>query len=579
MNGGAIGLYFTNSDSTVYNLVFENTLFEHLHFSNDKYGGGAISCSGNYQETRYIDLTANGCTFNNVSSLLGGGAIYFNSIGRELIVKNCEFKSTYTKNSGQKGGAIFAQFYYQDKNDHTMPISITNCTFSKAHSDQGGSIFIERDVRCTSSSNVIVSECKFYNSNADTNGHSIVVDQSKIEPISIDHCLFVDCGSKSTTYSIILNANTLNFINNEISFSNEKESCGCVELKKIGEHVFKGNLFKNAHNTNSIWNSAGINAGIDTNLTSLLIENNTFDCICGENQGRCFYIVSKGTNNVQVLNNTIKNCPAGGTLLKIWFQDQKDSFKIESCNFINNSVTDCYESIGPTPHFWFENIFNGDHINPIEVTIENCYFIGGSNTILGGGLSYGKNKYTANTKLILIGCHFLDNYAEQGGGALNIQIFQSCEIKNCEFKRNKSKDGCGSIFIETDFECLKNEDQNDFLPLPNSRNPTISIINCNFEDNTGKDSHAINIQNSNNVPIDLLHSNFMNCGTSGFVVSIQANTQNNNIQNCTFDYTTAQTSGGIYTVHDKLKLEGNTFSNFKETVIRFPCGNLIKNFN
>ena len=101
------------------------------------------------------------------------------------------------------------------------------------------------------------------------------------------------------------------------------------------------------------------------------------------------------------VNNTIQNCPSGGSLLKIWFQTQINTYKIESCNFINNYITDCYDLIGPTPHIWIENPFNRDHIYHFELILENCYFEKGSNTHKGGGLQYGKIKYGANIKLIL----------------------------------------------------------------------------------------------------------------------------------------------------------------------------------
>ena len=299
--------------------------------------------------------------------------------------------------------------------------------------------------------------CSFTDTNAISNGHSIYIDRSTSDHISIDSCKCIDCGFNSKTYSIVLDISKLDFTNNEIIFTDSEKSCGCIELVQIGEHVFDGNLFKNAYNDNSIWNSAGINAAIRNDLTSLIIKNNVFDQMRGNTQGRCFCIVNKGENNqnIQVKNNTVQNCPPGRALLKIWSQTKIENFKIDSCKFDNNSVTDCFESIGPTSHFWFENTFSGDNIEPFDLTIESCSFEANVNQNKGGGLSYGKTKYTANIKLILNRCNFSDNYAKEGGGELNLQTYQGCEINYCEFKKNKSDDGSGSIYIETDFECKK----------------------------------------------------------------------------------------------------------------------------
>lgn len=112
-------------------------------------------------------------------------------------------------------------------------------------------------------------------------------------------------------------------------------------------------------------------------------------------------------------------------------------------------------------------------------------------------MNYGKNKYYANTKLIIKNCIFVDNNAKLGGGAVSIHTYQGCQIEGCTFMRNKSEEGCGSIFIETDFSCLK-DDENDataVVPQPDTKNLDILIVSCIFEVNSGKGSNAINLQN------------------------------------------------------------------------------------
>lgn len=119
--------------------------------------------------------------------------------------------------------------------------------------------------------------------------------------VTISSCKIIDCGNDKKTYSVHLDVNELDFKYNNIAFSDPENSCGCVNLAIIGTHVFNGNSFKNARYDESIWKSPGINGDVQTVFTSLLIQNNTFDSMYGTNQGRCFFIISKGNNNVQIM--------------------------------------------------------------------------------------------------------------------------------------------------------------------------------------------------------------------------------------------------------------------------------------
>ena len=90
-----------------HELYFENTNFEHIKFTNDKYCGGAISFSSEVNQNQKTKITIKGCLFNDVTSPNGGGAVYFNAPTKELFVENTKFINTYSNNDkDQKGHFI-----------------------------------------------------------------------------------------------------------------------------------------------------------------------------------------------------------------------------------------------------------------------------------------------------------------------------------------------------------------------------------------------------------------------------------------------------------------------------------------
>lgn len=198
-----------------------------------------------------------------------------------------------------------------------------------------------------------------------------------------------------------------------------------------------------------MWNSAGINSAEPIDFTSLLVENNTFDNIIVNNQGRCFYFLLKGdSNDITIRNNTIQNCSAGGSLIKFLFQTRKSNFKIETFNFIKNSIMDCYSSVGPTPQIWVENVFDSSqtndqyHICKMEFTVENCYNIIQNNRGTGCDNYFGlidgiENVITISMKII----SFINNTCDSlygGGIGLIFKRIQQLTFDDCSFINNKA---------------------------------------------------------------------------------------------------------------------------------------------
>lgn len=219
-SGGGIGLlYRSDNNNLQFKLTFDGTTFEHLYFTHKTYGGGAICFASEVNENKRSLLTVLNCIFHNVTSKCGGGAIYYNAPQQELMIDNCTFTDTYTRNDGQFGGAIYVKL-----SEDPMPITITNCNFTNTYSSKGGAIYIERNEN--SNSPISISNCVFTRTKADADGHSIVIDKSASDQVTISNCCCYDCGTNQDSYAIVLDVSNLDFNTNKIIFSDTDQSCG-----------------------------------------------------------------------------------------------------------------------------------------------------------------------------------------------------------------------------------------------------------------------------------------------------------------------------------------------------------------
>ena len=570
--GGGIGFAYRNTEKKSYSktLTFEYTIFEHLYNYHDSVGGGALAIESSFNEAKETNLNIIACSFYNVTSKAHGGAVFYDSPNSAFKIESSNFTKAETKNDNTLGGSIYA--LYQSSNTQ---ISIKNCNFNNTHSHQGGAIYIQRNENSDSSAPISIENCLFLNTLSIDTAHSIMIDKSNNDEISISYCDFIDCGENQNSYTNVFNAAKLSFCNNKMTFNDSTKNCGCIELRRITEHIIKANTFCNAGlNDNKIYYSAGIHYDSWNDLTSIVVEDNIFDSFSGNNEGRCLFITIIKEAYISINNNTIQNCPSGGPLAKIWFRSRRDSFTIKSFVSKNNTMNDFRDQwLGCTPQFWIENTreIDDNHIDPIEITFEECNFSSNSNPTQGGALRFGKNKFIANIKVCLYKCNFIDNSAEHEGGAVYIQTYQGCKIDDCYFIDNKSNQGSGSIFIETEFQCINPSNSAEYLPKPSedSRKPDIIINNCHFEGDSGKDSHGIHIGECQNAPVQLFMCVFNDCGQNGFVVSIQSKVQNIEMKNCTIEFSSNENSAsGLISLTDKIVLIGNTFQNCNKNTVQ-----------
>ena len=126
----------------MFNLAFLSIL---------SYLGKAGECDGLTRCTfQSEEVTISGTTFNGLSAISDGGAIYIDSC--EVSISQTQFTSC---KSDKSGGAI----YCQQTASHTF--TIIDCTFNKCSAFDGGALFYKQTEACSDEiSNCIFQECK-----------------------------------------------------------------------------------------------------------------------------------------------------------------------------------------------------------------------------------------------------------------------------------------------------------------------------------------------------------------------------------------------------------------------------------
>lgn len=112
-------------------------------------------------------------------------------------------------------------------------------------------------------------------------------------------------------------------------------------------------------------------------MGSLTLTNNIFENVFGNNQGRSIRITKLPNSNIIIRNNTIKNCPAGGPFIYLGFSNEINELTIESVNFIENFVSNHWDSNSDslmTPQVWIANTKNGQYGSKFDLIFNNCYF-------------------------------------------------------------------------------------------------------------------------------------------------------------------------------------------------------------
>ena len=336
-------------------------------------------------------------------------------------------------------------------------------------------------------------------------------------------------------YVIVALSKNINFLNNYITFSNASKSCLCIQTKEINVHNFIGNTFENVRPSTDRWRSSVIHEDATISNSLITLENNTFDNILGDSQGRCFYIDCKSECSVILKNNTIRNLPAGGVYFKVLFDKFVESYTIDSFRFVNNTVNNYwFNLLKICPQVFIQNKFiNGWSLTEkIELTFLNCYFEENSSPSDGGAIAYGKNMFTANTFICFNGCHFIENTAGKNGGALYLHTYHGCLIIKCVFNKNNAPIiNSGAIFIENDIDARYSHYVED-------SEPEIIINSCSFTENCKKilKSSILAMESVSNSSLLIINCSFIDNTQNEYTLSLISNVKSAIIQNCSFQF-------------------------------------------
>ncbi|OHT14545.1 hypothetical protein TRFO_15084 [Tritrichomonas foetus] len=124
----------------------------------------------------------------------------------------------------------------------------------------------------------------------------------------------------------------------------------------------------------------------------------------------------------------------------------------------------------------------------LTIVFNNCFFINNSAGEKGGALCF-------TVPVHFLFCQFDGNEAKFGG-ALAFEIQRSCSIQYCKFYNNTAREKGGALYISYSSSARDGLEEFEF-------------VGCDFEGNTGKESHCIYIQRSE-VTLRIHSCNFFN---------------------------------------------------------------------
>ncbi len=426
----------TNGKITLENLIIKNN-------KNAKFGFGTIYIKGTAQ---YI---INNCTFKD-NAADAGGAIYNGVKENQLTIKNSKFINNQALENN--GGAIYSR----------GELIIENSYFegNKAALD-GGAVYGERSVEAINT--------KFVSNQLTSRSPQIRLYGGAIGAkgvVSVENCQFsdnvaVDFGGAIFSYDNVIVKNS--------SFSKNSAARGGAVYVDSSSAVISTSTFTD--NTAKFGEGGAIFSSKWTH-----IENSTFLRNTANAKGGAVYTeyIQFGLN-VFFINNTAKD--HGGAVYTDYISNN-----VCNINFIGNKVTADFggaiyinKKSGDVSFINSTFISNsataGDggaihsdsgstNIILINSVFKNNYANGGKEKRYGGAVRC-KNRLTVDN------CTFIDNWAENLGGAIYTDLVDS--IKNSVFISNHAKEG-GAIYVNN--KC------------------TMSITNSYFNNNKATDGRG-----------------------------------------------------------------------------------------
>ena len=549
--GGAINVK-ENSNLTASLCLFERNsagsfggavegvvyMYETIFIRNRvKYGGGAVSI---YQDTI---LLVSHCQFKDNSAKLGGAIR-----GRVKVIVEI-YNSNFTGNNAtsEDGGAINVQ---QNSN-----LTVSLCLFERnsagshggaivglldtnlyigetrfidnAASKAGGAINVKENSNLTASlclfernsagsfggavegvvnANVYIDETIFIRNRAEYGGGAVSIYQDTI--LLLSHCQLTDNSTKlggaiRGRVKVIVEIYNSNFTGNKAT-------------KEYGGAIY---VFENSNLTVSLCllkrNSAGSSGGavmgiIDTNVyigETRFIENRA------SRDGGAF--------NVQQNSNlTVSLClfernsagSVGGAVMGIFYT----KVHIDETRFIDNRA-----NTGGATAIHKETF----------LLVSYCHF-GDNSAKLGGGAIIGMK----NVTLEIHGTNFTENNAKsKHGGAINVQQNSSLTISLCLFERNSAGSSGGAIMGSVNIKVSTEEIK--FIgnrakyggATAVSKESILLVSDCQFRDNTAKLSGGVIVSKGAGSTVEINNSTFVrnNASANGGAVMLDVRSPSN----------------------------------------------------
>lgn len=394
-----------NNWSAIYNTGTSQTVTNCSFIGNDGWEGGAICNSGSFCKVSKCSFyynsantagrggaifnsgdfqTVSDCTFSTNTASLGGGI--FNK-SRGQIIKNCTFTGNTASSESVRygsGGAIYAEFAYNDQNEDVTSQTVIRCTFTRNRCTNGGAGIFNR------SANHLTTGCTF------VGNYGINPWTNRYDPV------YGEGGGMGNNTGVAMVVNS-NFIENSAREGGAMWSCSAINCTltnnkaKLGGGAYIGTLTNCTLTGNVAEQGGGAN---NSSANKCVFSQNTATVSGGGLMGVA--------SNCIIIGNS---APRGGGAF---------SSNLSNCVVMNNSAS----------------MDGGGIYNDLSHLVTNCTIVNNTAGYSGGGLYFQPEPSHSTLSTTATNCIFWGNTAGRGGPDLlksEVRGPGVLAVKNCMF--------------------------------------------------------------------------------------------------------------------------------------------------
>ena len=353
-------------------------------------------------------FTVENCTFANMNSAFSGAGVRIDG-GTNLNINNCTFENMIASS----GGGI----YSIDADD----VMVSNCTFNNMAAASGGAVYHRQSgdlvTDAMDADDFIIEGCTITNCATSGRGGGVTAFNTNIQ---INNTTIADNASAAIgggLYQVPIDARDYVMVLDNVTFTNNTDNGagGAICLLVFGSAHVEGTIDNSAFNENTSPGGSG-GAMYLQGLNDITISNTNFD----KNVGGFGTVLTRGVTGLTLNNCDFTENGTGadsyqGAGIVGYFDDNSAGLKIDSCNFVDNSVGDHgnFTSGGGAIYAL------GGSAKTIPVEITNSSFRGnGATAEQAGGAIY----LISGFALTIDNSEFLNNSAAGDGGAINARI-------------------------------------------------------------------------------------------------------------------------------------------------------------